>query len=459
MAAPAGAARRGRRSTARLSSASDVDVLGEGEHAQAGRAGVLLEEGAAVVEQRPVAAELVDQEAAEQPPLVRREQRHRAGHRRDHPAALDVRDQHPRRAEAGDEPEVHQIVRAQVQLADAAGAFDHDHVEAARQIGVGGEDLADQHVEGGVVVARRQRLPHPPVQHDLAGAVAIRLQQDRVHRRLRLQPARLGLRHLRPPDLAAAATRVGMVRHRLRLERRDADAAAVQPCADRGSHPALARVRRRPTDEERPRRHAAIVAGSPRVSIHWCALPCFWSLQCRTPSADRLAPLAVCLALAAPAAAQHTRVTAALGGVPPDGLNGAGVLSADGRFVAFESEASNLVTGDTNDSIDVFVRDLATVTTTRVSVANDGLSARPQRRDVIDIGGRRSARHQRRRPLRGVHVASPARARRRGRSASTWARPATAPTSTCAIASAAPRRGSARRRAAASPTAPATIPG
>ena len=122
----------------------DADVLGEGEHAQAGRAGVLLEEGAAVVEQRPVAAELVDQEAAEQPPLVRRQQRHRAGDRRDHPAALDVRDQHPRRAEPGDEPEVHQIVRAQVQLADAAGAFDHDHVEAARQIGVGGEDLADQ---------------------------------------------------------------------------------------------------------------------------------------------------------------------------------------------------------------------------------------------------------------------------------------------------------------------------
>ena len=46
---------------------------------------------------------------------------------------------------------------------------------------------------------------------------------------------------------------------------------------------------------------------------------------------------------AAPAAAQHTRVTAALGGVPPDGVNGAGVLSADGRFVAFESDASNLV--------------------------------------------------------------------------------------------------------------------
>jgi hypothetical protein len=62
-----------------------------------------------------------------------------------------------------------------------------------------------------------------------------------------------------------------------------------------------------------------------------------------------VAPLAASLALAAPASAQLTRVTAALGGVPPNGVNGAGVLSGNGRFVAFESEASNLVTGDTND--------------------------------------------------------------------------------------------------------------
>ncbi len=55
--------------------------------------------------------------------------------------------------------------------------------------------------------------------------------------------------------------------------------------------------------------------------------------------ARRFAPLLVCLALAAPAAAQHTRVTAALGGAQPNGMNGAGVLSADGHFVAFESDA------------------------------------------------------------------------------------------------------------------------
>jgi hypothetical protein len=33
------------------------------------------------------------------------------------------------------------------------------------------------------------------------------------------------------------------------------------------------------------------------------------------------------------------------------------ILSADRRYVAFESYASNLVGGDTNDNTDVFVRD------------------------------------------------------------------------------------------------------
>jgi Tol biopolymer transport system component len=44
-------------------------------------------------------------------------------------------------------------------------------------------------------------------------------------------------------------------------------------------------------------------------------------------------------------------------------------LSADGRFVAFGSFASNLVPGDTNDSWDVFVRDRRTGRTERVSVS------------------------------------------------------------------------------------------
>ncbi len=49
--------------------------------------------------------------------------------------------------------------------------------------------------------------------------------------------------------------------------------------------------------------------------------------------------------------------------------------STDGRFVAFVSDASNLVAGDTNDSTDVFVRDRQTGQTTRVSVDSAGTEA------------------------------------------------------------------------------------
>lgn len=47
-------------------------------------------------------------------------------------------------------------------------------------------------------------------------------------------------------------------------------------------------------------------------------------------------------------------------------------ISADGRYVAFMSWASNLVPGDTNNSPDIFVRDRQNGTTQRVSVSSSG---------------------------------------------------------------------------------------
>jgi hypothetical protein len=46
-----------------------------------------------------------------------------------------------------------------------------------------------------------------------------------------------------------------------------------------------------------------------------------------------------------------------------------------GQFVAFESEATNLVAGDTNGMQDIFVHETLTGATTRVSVASDGTEA------------------------------------------------------------------------------------
>ncbi len=55
--------------------------------------------------------------------------------------------------------------------------------------------------------------------------------------------------------------------------------------------------------------------------------------------------------------------------------NSDSALSEDGRFVAFESASSELVAGDTNGLIDIFVYDRQTCQISRVSVANDGTEA------------------------------------------------------------------------------------
>ena len=48
-------------------------------------------------------------------------------------------------------------------------------------------------------------------------------------------------------------------------------------------------------------------------------------------------------------------------------------LSANGRYVAFDSSASNLVPYDTNGHRDIFVRDLQTGATSRVSTDVNGV--------------------------------------------------------------------------------------
>jgi Tol biopolymer transport system component len=48
-------------------------------------------------------------------------------------------------------------------------------------------------------------------------------------------------------------------------------------------------------------------------------------------------------------------------------------ISSDGRFVAFNSDATNLVPGDTNGEWDIFVRDRLAGFTTMVSVASNGV--------------------------------------------------------------------------------------
>ena len=84
-----------------------------------------------------------------------------------------------------------------------------------------------------------------------------------------------------------------------------------------------------------------------------------------------------------------TRVSLSDGGAEGNSASGVPCLSEGGRFVAFESLASNLVPGDSNESTDVFVHDRQTGETTRVSVDSLGHQADgPSAGSSIDGRGR-----------------------------------------------------------------------
>src|SRR5271156_4663330 len=64
-----------------------------------------------------------------------------------------------------------------------------------------------------------------------------------------------------------------------------------------------------------------------------------------------------CIGAPAGCSASTTLVSVATGGAAAIADSRGGSLSADGRFIAFESDASNLVSGDTNNATDVFLND------------------------------------------------------------------------------------------------------
>ena len=70
-----------------------------------------------------------------------------------------------------------------------------------------------------------------------------------------------------------------------------------------------------------------------------------------------------------------TRISTASDGGQSDNGSYAPVFSSDGTKVAFYSDADNLVAGDTNGSTDIFVKNLSTGVTTLVSTSASGAQA------------------------------------------------------------------------------------
>ena len=70
-----------------------------------------------------------------------------------------------------------------------------------------------------------------------------------------------------------------------------------------------------------------------------------------------------------------SRVSVGVGGSESNGISVSPTLSSDGRYVAFQSDATNLVAVDTNGFGDVFVRDRLAGTNRRASVGPGGAQA------------------------------------------------------------------------------------
>jgi hypothetical protein len=84
------------------------------------------------------------------------------------------------------------------------------------------------------------------------------------------------------------------------------------------------------------------------------------------------------------------RVSVATDGTQANGHSTDARISADGRYVVFESLATNLVAGDTNQLGDIFLRDVLASTTTRLSVSTTGGQSNRESYlpSISDDGGR-----------------------------------------------------------------------
>jgi Tol biopolymer transport system component len=83
-------------------------------------------------------------------------------------------------------------------------------------------------------------------------------------------------------------------------------------------------------------------------------------------------------------------VSANMGGLPADNISGEPVISGDGRFVAFTSSADDIVPGDSNGASDVFLRDMVSGQTQLVSLDTNGVGSAngPSYAPAISLDGR-----------------------------------------------------------------------
>ena len=179
----------------------------------------------------------------------------RAGNRRDNAAPVDIGDQHHRQPGRFGEAHIGDVARAQVDLRSAARSLDQ------HQVGIGGKPAESAErpfqqaaLQAGIVL-RIRPAGGAAGDDDLRAALGLGLQQHRVHVHMRRDAGSARLEGLGASDLAALGRDRGIVRHVLRFERPDAQAAPRPGPAEARDNERLARIRAGPLHHQRSGRH------------------------------------------------------------------------------------------------------------------------------------------------------------------------------------------------------------
>ena len=235
--------------------------LEPGHHAEAGQAAEPLQRRDRRGEQGGVAAELVDDIAAEARRIGGRQHLAGARDRGDDAAPVDVGDQRHRQPGRFREAHIGDVAPAQVDLRSAAGALHQHEVRPRREPVEGGQRALQQAgFQAGILPGVRP-ADGAPGQHQLRAALRFGLQQHRVHVDMRGHPGGARLERLGAPDLAPFRRDRGIVRHVLRLERPHAQAPPRPGPAQARHDERLAGVRAGPLHHQRPGGHSPAPEG------------------------------------------------------------------------------------------------------------------------------------------------------------------------------------------------------
>ena len=183
--------------------------------------GALGNEVIAGVKERRISAKFIDQKSADHGGVFVRENGLRAHQLGDHTTPVDISAKDNGHVGCTCKPHIGNVAGAQIDLGRAAGAFDDNQIILAAQPIKAFQDILQQFGPARPVVRCVRKTVGPAVYDDLSSGLRLGFKEHRIHVHMWRQPRCLRLKRLRASDLAAFCCRGCIVRHVLRLERRD----------------------------------------------------------------------------------------------------------------------------------------------------------------------------------------------------------------------------------------------